>query len=302
MKTPLIIILGPTGVGKTDAALALGEQTAIEIINGDMGQLYEPLTIGTAKPNWRHEPIPHHLFDSINEPRRYSAAEYRRAVLSCGEAIARRGALPVIVGGSGFYIKSLFFPLQETQQTEEASAHYSWAQLAQVDAQRAAEIHPHDDYRINRAMALWQQGVLPSSCKPLFQPSDFAVHVVYLTRSREELYARIDARVEIMLEQGWIEEVQQLSDEWRAFVREKKIIGYPEIIEYLHDEAYTREQLIATIARKTRAYAKRQETFWRSFCRSLKDKNEVTLHELNLTLCDVGLYLNQLTKKLITRE
>ena len=105
----IIFIYGPTAVGKSDYAVGLADVAPIEIVNCDVGQLYTPLFIGTAKPDWKNEKVPHHLFDVIDEPRDYTVIEYKKALLSVCNEIWARGATPVVVGGSGFYIKSLFW-------------------------------------------------------------------------------------------------------------------------------------------------------------------------------------------------
>src|SRR5205809_276369 len=99
----MLIIYGPTGVGKSELALTVASQMPAEIINMDVGQLYTPFSIGTAKPDWRHQTIPHHLFDAINEPKQYTVVEYRNAVFKLVSDIRERGAIPILVGGSGFY-------------------------------------------------------------------------------------------------------------------------------------------------------------------------------------------------------
>ena len=110
IKQPFtLIIYGPTGVGKTDLALDLAQHIPIEIINMDMGQFYTPLSIGTAKPDWKNSPVPHHLFDIINEPRNFTVSEYRILFYKKVGEIIERGNLPVVVGGSGFYLHSLLF-------------------------------------------------------------------------------------------------------------------------------------------------------------------------------------------------
>lgn len=106
-----IIIYGATGTGKTDFALEIARRTPAEIINMDIGSFYAPLTIGTAKPNWRNEAVVHHLFDIIDEPCNYTVVAYRQACLELVRDIVSRNKLPIIVGGSGFYLKSLFFRL-----------------------------------------------------------------------------------------------------------------------------------------------------------------------------------------------
>ena len=106
----MLIIYGPTGVGKSDLACTIAEKVPAEIVNADMGQLYTPLSIGTAKPNWQQEPSRHHLFDVMNEPRNCTVIEYRQMLKMVLQDIWSRGKLPIVVGGSGFYVQSIFYP------------------------------------------------------------------------------------------------------------------------------------------------------------------------------------------------
>src|SRR5690242_2065865 len=133
-----VIIYGPTAVGKTDFAEHLAAQLDGEIINADAAQFYTPLTIGTAKPNWRSAIATHHLFDICDEPLDYSVACYRAKVQQCIDEIRQRGAVPIVVGGSGFYINTLFFPVGEHAKTEvTASDSFSWEVLNVIDPIRA---------------------------------------------------------------------------------------------------------------------------------------------------------------------
>ena len=109
-KRPVIVITGPTGSGKTALSHKLGQSLPIEIINADIGSFYQPMTIGTAKPDWRNEVVPHHMFDILNEPGSFDVAQYRTRCFELIQEIEARGNYPVIVGGSMFYIHSLFFP------------------------------------------------------------------------------------------------------------------------------------------------------------------------------------------------
>lgn len=311
-----LVLYGPTGVGKTDVALKLAQNIPAEIINMDMGQCYTPLSIGTAKPNWRSMETPHHLFDSIDEPRNITVVEYRTACLETMEQIWARGKLPILVGGSGFYLQSLFFPpLQDHIQIDVAHAindEYLWQKLNAIDPERARKIHPHDTYRLQRAISIWlATGRKPSEYAPLYNPP--ATHIVHcLSRDRHELYERIDSRVHIMLQDGWIDEVKKLlGTPWEDFLRTKKIIGYSDILDYLKgdqsDESL--QAMIHAIQQKTRNYAKRQMTFWRKLEKDLAHGQKVykkngTLSSevapISLTLLGVDLYIKQLLKKVDT--
>lgn len=304
----VIIITGPTGVGKSDFAEKLATDLSAEIINADMGQLYMPLTIGTAKPDWRHSPIKHHLFDILDKPLSYSVAQYRQALLDIVQQVWQRNHIPIIVGGSSYYINALFFPpLAAVEQGKGANSSFvvSWESLNAIDPVRAQQIHPHDTYRIERALAIWhttQQK--PSVYQPYYQP--FAPYFMFfVTRDRSQLYERINQRTHEMIKHGWIEEVQSLmGTEWQDFLQRKKIIGYDDIINYCLHQDTNLDDLIKIIAQKTRNYAKRQVTFWRMFEKKLSQaaqKDTETFSEiatLDLTLLDLDLYLKQLLKKL----
>jgi tRNA dimethylallyltransferase len=295
MKKKLCIIYGPTGVGKTDYALNFGSNEKIEIINGDVGQFYEPFGIGTAKPNWKEEKIPHHLFDVITEPQDCTVVEYRTMVLKKVYEIWSRNAIPVIVGGSGFYIKSLFFPppAQECnenlpQKSTENSTKELWEKLKKRDPERAEKLYQQDRYRIERALVLLEKGVKASECVPRYQPLDADVLLLFLKRDRSELYDRINQRTYLMLDQGWIEEVESLMHTpWQDFLMKKKLIGYNDIMLYLQGDCTPEEKkkLLHTIQKKTRNYAKRQLTFWRMLEKLLlqyfKDPSQVL--EINVS-------------------
>lgn len=269
MNQKLIIIYGPTGVGKTDYALSLGQDIKIEVINGDVGQFYEPLAIGTAKPDWKKEKVPHHLFDVLKKPEDCTVVMYRKMVLDTVQQVWSRGAVPIIVGGSGFYIKSFFFVPQGVscnQQEFSETTEELWQMLKKRDPKRAQETYQQDRYRIERALALLNQGIKPSECIPEYTSLDADVLLCFLNRPRKELYERINERTHAMFEQGWVQEVEPLMNTpWQEFLKRKKLIGYNDIIDYLETDRteQEREQLYVTIQKKTRNYAKRQLTFWR---------------------------------------
>jgi tRNA dimethylallyltransferase len=265
MAAFFIVVAGPTAVGKTDFALELAQKYNGEIINADVGQFYTPLSIGTAKPDWRNLTIPHHLFDILSEPKDYTVHEYRKAVYNCMKAIWQRNRVPIIVGGSGFYLMSLYFPPQELPLVSKISGPVSWEALNAIDPVRAQEINPSDFYRIERALAIWYAtGKKPSAIKPVFNPLAPSFFIV-LDRDRQELYNRINRRVCQMLQAGWICEVQALmGTDWIPFLERKKLIGYPEIIAFLKEQQtdINYQTLVAQIQQKTRNYAKRQLTFF----------------------------------------
>jgi tRNA dimethylallyltransferase len=313
----MILLYGPTGAGKSDLALTLSVYLPIEIINMDVGQFYTPLTIGTAKPDWSSNAVPHHFFDILDRPIHFTAFEYRRRLLPLIEAIRNRGNVPVVVGGSGFYVKSLLFPLCsfETHMQsnvaekipDEKATMPLWDQLYAIDAERAKSIQLNDTYRLARALDLWRStGIRPSTYKPTYANDLGDCHLIWIDRTREDLYARINSRVPIMFERGWIHEVKNLDKDWIAFILQKKIIGYNEIATFMQapssfQDSEHYDTLVAVIAQRTRHYARRQILFWRTLERELHDARRqepssipLSITTINATLHDPTLAIKKL--------
>lgn len=313
-KSFVVIIYGPTGVGKTDIACALASRIPAEIVNMDVGQFYTPLSIGTAKPDWRNEPAPHHLFDIINEPSSITVAQYRSLLQETIKNIIGRGNIPILVGGSGFYLHSLLFPLKNSLSPVETIAQSTidenlWQQLYAIDPDRAVCIEKSDTYRITRALEIWQRsGQKPTEFKPDYNPlSDFLL--VHVARETPELNDRINKRIIEMIKNGWVEETEGLlGTAWYDFIRNKKIIGYNEIFDFLMGSKDERSynQMIELIGNKTRQYAKRQRTFWRKLEREIKQAHSYEnnyvgcIQSINLTNNDIHLYINELLKQLFS--
>jgi tRNA dimethylallyltransferase len=310
----VLIIYGPTGVGKTDIACALASRIPAEIVNMDVGQFYTPLSIGTAKPDWRNEPATHHLFDIINEPLSITVAQYRALLIETIKSISDRGNIPILVGGSGFYVHSLLFPLKESSSpTEsvmsEASEGTLWQKLYAIDPDRAASIEKSDSYRIMRALEIWEQsGQKPTTLRPEYNPlADFLL--LHISRETTELNNRINKRVVEMMKNGWVQEAERLlGTPWYDFIKHKKIIGYNEIFDFLAGNKDNRSynQMIELISNKTRQYAKRQRTFWRKLEREINHAHSYEgnyvgcVQSINLTNNDIHLYINELLKQLFS--
>lgn len=304
-----IVLSGPTGVGKTAFSVELSRRLPVEIINGDMGQLYQPLSIGTAKPPKDTYACPTHFFDYLTKPVSFSSMAFRHEAERCMRGIWERGNIPLIVGGTLFYCMSLFFPpIAKREDSGRATlttdyAHLStaelWELLHTLDPVRAAAVSRNDRYRLDRALQLWHQhGVPPSSLLPAFNPLGRFLFV-FLTRDRAELYARIESRCDEMISEGFLQEVEGLSAEWRSFVREKKLIGYPEMLDVAEGHLSINEA-IAFIKKQTRNYAKRQNTFWRMLHRRLADAEAASWGdwgEANLTLHPLHLYIEQVVSQ-----
>lgn len=288
----MLIITGPTGVGKTDCALAIASQVSSVIINADVGQFYTPLTIGTAKPDWRSSVTPHYLFDVINDPLNLSVVDYKKLLIPCLKNACDLQKLPIVVGGSSFYIQSIFFTPSVAvveKKIYKKNTQELWAELVSIDPNRANNIAPTDRYRITRALDIWYNlGVRPSERAPKFDPITPALMVV-LTCAPTRLYERINARVIYMLQSGWIEEVCALSSLWQDFLLKKKLIGYDDIVQYIRTKPFSYNELIAKIQQKTRNYAKRQMTFNRMLAKKLVDyKTIVRVQWLDVTDKSIG--------------
>jgi tRNA dimethylallyltransferase len=301
-----LILFGPTGVGKTEVALELAQHLPSEIINSDVGQFYTPLSIGTAKPNWRSISIPHHLFDILDKPVDFTVVAYRERFLQTVSQIWQHCHLPLVVGGSSFYIHALFFPPYAgseivSSEYAEYDTEKAWQLLYKIDPDRAKQIHPHDRYRIERALAIWHTtGKRPSAFVPRYNPPA-PYMLICLTRDRTDLYGRINARTNEMIEAGWIDEVKTLQGtDWEYFVRAKKFIGYSEILDYLEGKRDL-EKTVALIQQETRNYAKRQLTFWRRLEKQLKAEQQTPntfIETVNLTVTDLAIYIKQLSKRI----
>jgi tRNA dimethylallyltransferase len=308
----MLILYGPTGVGKTDMAYEIARHVPAEIINMDVGQFYTPLSIGTAKPDYKKSAIPHHLFDIIDTPINYTAIQYQALLYTTVKEVISRGKLPIVVGGSGFYLHSLLFPPCVAIKDINIDHLYEnndnlWNKLYEIDPQRALSIDKADTYRIKRALSIWHAtGRLPSSYTSIYKPeADYLL--IFLERDRQELTQRINQRVLEMLDCGWIDESKKLIDtDWKQFIERKNIIGYNEIFAYLageHNKTFF-AQMVERIQAQTRQYAKRQFTFWRKLEREIKKESQYTgtsigcLETVNLTNISIHLYINELLQRL----
>ncbi len=284
-KPYVLIISGPTAAGKTVLSLNLARQFSGEIINADVGQFYSAFSVGTAKPLWKRDEVAHHLFDIIDEPKNLSVHEYKKLVLQKVEDVWGRGKLPIIVGGSLFYLKSLFFsPLdfsncsEKTYEDNELTEDVEkgnltpWERLNEIDMRRAESLHPNDLYRINRALQIWEKtNIKPSDCKPKFDLS-FHSCFLFLNPPLEDLVKNINQRTEGMMSAGgWIDEVEVIvGTEWESFLKKKKFIGYSEILDWLRKKQENKIQDLQKIIQiKTKQYAQRQKVFWKSFRKEL---------------------------------
>ena len=277
----ILVIAGPTAVGKTEYAIEAAKAFNGEIVSCDSMQLYRYMDIGSAKPTEaeRAEAV-HHLIDFLDPREEFSVARYQKLAREAIDDILSRGKLPVISGGTGLYLNSILYDmdfadasgdekLRETLRkvAEEEGSESLHSQLAEMDPEAAARIHPNNTKKIIRAIERLQAGegrVRPFDSS-ISENKDYDPLLVCLTRNREELYDRINRRVDALIEAGLVEEVRSLMDMGlTADDISMKGIGYKEIIAYLEGETIL-EEAIDQIKKNTRHYAKRQLTWFRRY-------------------------------------
>ncbi len=277
---PAVAIVGPTASGKTELALDLARRHAAEIVNFDSVQVYQFLDIGSAKPSRgvRRE-IPHHLIDHVAPCDVYSAGDFSRDAKRVLADLRERRTLPILVGGTGFYLEALLKGLFEgpprddalRRSVDESAARHGdghvWRVLARLDRAAADRIHPNDHPKLVRAIEVSVGGGRPMT-EQWNQPRDplrgYRVLLLGLDPPRDALYARIDLRARRMFAEGLIEEVKRLLDRgipecWRPLGS----LGYAQCRRYLANECSLPEAVEAT-AQQTRRYAKRQMTWFRN--------------------------------------
>ena len=277
-KPGLVIVLGPTASGKSDMAVELARRFDGEIVNADSLQVYRGLDIGTAKPSTEvRRLVPHHLIDSVKPDEPFSAALFQVAAEQAIEDIDRRGKRVLVVGGTGLYIKALLQGLVDSpsgagevrQELVEMARRLGneemLRRLAEVDPDTAARLHPNDQVRIIRALEVFRLTGRPISADRSahgFAESRYHVLKLGIRVERQELYRRIDIRVERMLDEGLVEEVQSLlSQGYSPELKALRSIGYKEICAYLAGK-YDLAEATRLIKRDTRHYSKRQLTWF----------------------------------------
>lgn len=294
-----LIITGPTGSGKTLLSEMIASELPCEIINADVGQFYKPLCIGTAKPDLNKVFYVHHLFDLLDEPEDLNVIQYRELVVNLVKDICEKDKIPLIVGGSLFYIKSIFFPPYELEESrgdksrgdnkfiniKRMDSTTLWNLLKEVDPERAKMLHPNDTYRVIRALEIWKQtGIKPSVYEPKFYPP-FNALIVYINLDKNLLEKRIRQRtVQMIKKEGWIEETEKLSGTvWEPFLRNKGLVGYTAIFDWIRDgkKRSSLPDLINQIQIQTIQYAKRQKTFWKSFKKQISERDKVLTLEVD---------------------
>jgi tRNA dimethylallyltransferase len=272
-----LVILGPTATGKTAVGILLAEALDGEIISADSGAVYRGLDIGTAKPTPEEQQrVRFHLIDVVDPDEVFTASRFRELALEAIESIRARGKRVLIVGGTGLYLRVLLhgFSLAPPPASPEIrerlmaecktlGTHAMHARLKQVDPVAAARIHPNDAVRIVRALEVYEATGVPISQWQRRAESELPSLKVGLTMPRQQLYARIDARVDQMMAQGFLQEVQNLLQKgYNKDLPALKGLGYRHMIEYLEGRL-SLEEAVRLWKRDTRRFAKRQMTWFR---------------------------------------
>ena len=305
MNLPLVVITGPTAVGKSEIAVELALKFNGEIISADSVQLYKYFNIGAAKLTKEEQKgIPHHLFDILEPDQPFSVAEYQKLARKKIQEINERGKLPFLVGGTGLYIQSVIDPYEfpETTGHEEIRKKLRkiWSQggkeelyqrLQKIDPDAAKRIHPNDFRRISRALEVYYlTGKTISSYIRKRKKSLYNLAMIGLTRQRSELYQRIEARVDKMFADGLIEEVKSILEMgYDPKIKPLQSLGYKQVVEYLMGEC-DQAEAIASTKKATRNYAKRQLTWFRRADRirwfSLsEERTEQLLKRIAIDIC-----------------
>lgn len=309
----LVILSGPTAAGKTALSIELAKRINGEIISADSMQVYRHMDIGSAKITPEEmDGVVHHLIDIKEPSESWSVSEFKACADECIKGIYSRGHIPVIVGGTGFYIQSVLYDICFNEEEEDDSIRRALAEyleqngayalherLRSVDPEAALKIHENNTKRVIRAIEFYEKNGMKISEhneteRAKISPYNFAYFV--LTKNREELYAGIDKRVDIMLENGLIEEVKWL----KAQGYSKKDVsmqglGYKEILDYL-DGSISLEEAVYILKRDIRHFAKRQITWFKRerdatwFNKSEYSKEQDILDKMLLMLKEKKIY------------
>ena len=302
MKPLVYVIGGPTASGKSKLAVELAKKINGEIISADSMQIYKEMNIGTAKVSKEEmQGIQHYLIDFVSPNERYSVSEFKKDAEKAIEEILIKGKIPIIVGGTGLYIDSLIYGIEF--QDEEVDFEYReklnkladeeglenlYKKAEEIDPGAMKKISVNDRKRIIRVLEIYHKTgktKTEQEAESRKQELKYKYKVFAITMEREKLYERIEKRVDIMIEQGLIEEVKNIINKYQEFPTAMQGLGYKEVVEYLKGIC-TKEEMIEKIKKETRHYAKRQLTWFR------KNKETIWLNGENPTDENVSIIIN----------
>lgn len=280
MKKPLIILTGPTAVGKSALSIALAKAVNGEIISADSMQVYRQMDIGTAKimPE-EMDGVPHHLIDVLSPKEDFNIVLFQKMAKEAMEKIYAQNKIPILVGGTGFYIQAVLYDIDFTESEEDSPYREELWQVAKTqgeavlhqmlmecDPEAAKEIHPNNVKRVIRALEFYKstgKKISEHNAQERQKESPYDFLYLVLNQDRAILYDRIEKRIDLMVEQGLVEEVRALKEQGcHKEMVSMKGLGYKEILSYLDGEC-TLEEAIEILKRDTRRFAKRQLTWFR---------------------------------------
>ena len=302
MKPKVIVIVGPTASGKTSLSIELAKKINGEIVSCDSMQIYKDMNIGSAKPTVEEmQGIPHYVLDEVEPTKRFSVADYKKRAEEAIKKILAKRKTPIVVGGTGLYANSLIYSIEyddikldekyrndlmKIANTEEGLKKL-YEEAKKIDSKAMEKISPNDKKRIIRILEIYNatgKNKTEQEKESRKNEVKYDYKVFGINMERSLLYERINKRVDIMINQGLIEEVKNLIKKYPKFPTAMQAIGYKEIVEYLNNEI-TKEEAIEKIKQETRRYAKRQITW------SKKIENIIWLDGLNSTQNNINIIL-----------
>ena len=285
------IVFAPTGTGKSDLIISIAESLPIEIISMDSMQIYRKMNIGTAKPSPSEmKAAVHHMIDIVNPDEEYDVYRYLKESSEIENDIILRGKIPVYVGGTGLYMETLIYGIFDgigkddsirdgLLKKEENEPGFLLKKLSEVDPLSYERLHPNDTKRIVRALEVYELSGNTIGEIGKHREKNEKYSIVFLERNREELYKRINSRVDSMLEKGLVEETRELLNMgYDEGLQSMKAIGYRETISFLKNRFENFEKYSDTLKKNTRHYAKRQIIWGRRY-----KENELNINRINLS-------------------
>lgn len=304
-KPKVIVICGPTASGKTALSIELAKKINGEIVSCDSMQIYKDMDIGTAKPTIEEmQGIKHYMLDFVSPDERYSVADYKKQAKQAIREIIEKGKVPIVVGGTGLYVDSLIYEIeyqdikfdekyrkQLEERSEKEGLEVLYNEAKKIDPEAITKISQNDKKRILRILEIYNatgKNKTEQEKESRKNEVEFDYKVYAISWDREKLYDRINQRVDIMIDQGLIEEVQKIYSKYNKFPTAMQGLGYKEVLEYLEGKC-NKQEMIDKIKQETRRYAKRQltwfrknkQTIWLDGQEKIQNNIEIILEGLN---------------------
>ena len=303
-KNKVIVICGPTASGKTALSIELAKQINGEIVSCDSMQIYKDMNIGTAKPTTEEmQGIKHYLIGYVSPEERYSVADYKKDAKRAIKEIIEKGKMPIVVGGTGLYLDSLIYEIeyqdikldeayrnQLEKEVQEKGLEALYERAKMIDPKAIEKISATDKKRILRILEIYHatgKTKTEQEIESRKKEVEYDYKVYALNWDREKLYNRINKRVDIMIEQGLIQEVEEILQKYQKFPTAMQGLGYKEVVDYLNG-IYTKEEMVEKIKMETRRYAKRQLTWFRKNKQTIwLDAEDTIQKNINIILKDI---------------